>query len=187
MGINDKNVILEDVRIVFKNFAGKEGQYNREGDRNFSVVLPDKVADEMLADGWNVKRKPPREEGEENFNHLPVAVSFKGRPPRLVLIVYIDGEPRRTQLDEETCEMLDYADMAAIDLILRPYDWAVSGKTGRKAYLHAIYVTLNQDELERKYAHVRELMPAEQLSLERGDSDDDDMMDGEVVSDSGWS
>lgn len=187
-GINDKNVILEDVRIVFKNFAGKEGQYNREGDRNFSVVLPDKVADEMLADGWNIKRKPPREEGEENFNHLPVAVSFKGRPPRLVLIVHVDGEPRRTNLDEEACEMLDWADIAKIDLILRPYDWAVSGKTGRKAYLHAIYATLNQDELEQKYQHIRELNPVkEQLALERGESDEDGDEEIEIINDTGWS
>lgn len=187
-GINDKNVILEDVRIVFKNFEGKEGQYNRAGDRNFHVVLPDDIATAMEADGWNVKRKPPREEGEEPFNHLPVAVSFKGRPPRLVLIVFVDGEPRRTNLDEETCEMLDYADIKTIDLILRPYDWAVSGKTGRKAYLHAIYATLNQDELEQKYQHIRELNPT-QLALERGEQlaletgDDDDI---EIVSDTGW-
>lgn len=189
-GINDKNVTLQGKRLVFKNFAGKEGQYNREGDRNFSVVLTDAEADEMLADNWNVKRKPPREEGDENFNHLPVAVSFKGRPPRLVLIVYVpDGEGgmerRRTSLDEETCEMLDYVDAETIDLIIRPYDWAVSGKTGRKAYLHAIYVTLNQDELERKYAEVRELEgPPEQLALERGDNDD--IIDVEIEEDSGW-
>lgn len=200
MGINDKNVILENVRIVFKNFEGKEGQYNRKGDRNFSVVLSDEIAEQMLADNWNVKRKPPREEGEENFNHLPVAVSFTGRPPRLVLIVDVWDRveekfvPRRTQLDEETCEMLDYADVAKIDLILRPYDWNVSGKTGRKAYLHAIYATLNQDELEKKYQHIPELNPAnEQLALERGEpegqlalesGDDDDI---EIISDTGWS
>lgn len=190
MGVNDKNVVLEGVRLVFKNFAGEEGQYNRKGDRNFSVVLTDEQADDLIRDNWNVKRKPPREEGDENFNHLPVAVSFKGRPPRLVLIVNVpDGNggmvARRTQLDEDTCEMLDYADAANVDLILRPYDWAVSGKTGRKAYLHAIYVVLNQDELEVKYASIPEIDAApEQLALERAEDEFDDV---EVVSDTGWS
>lgn len=184
MGINDNNVLLEDVRLVFKNFAGREEQYNREGDRNFSVVLTDEQADDLQEAGWNVKRKPPREEGEENFNHIPVAVSFKGRPPRLIVISHVpDGkggwEPRRTQLDEELCEMLDYADMASVDVMLRPYDWSFSGKTGRKAYLHSIYATLNQDALERKYAHIPESNP--QLALEKGESDD--FLDGEVISD----
>lgn len=152
MGVNDSNVTLEDVRIVFRNFEGKEGAYNREGDRNFSVVLSDELADDFEANGWNVKRRPPREDGDENFNHLPITVSFKGRPPRLVMI----SSRGRTQLDEDTCELLDYADIKTVDLIVRPYDWAVNGKTGRKAYLHALYLTVNEDELELKYADVPE-------------------------------
>jgi hypothetical protein len=35
-----KPVLMEGVRIIFRNFAGKEGQYNKEGDRNFGVILP---------------------------------------------------------------------------------------------------------------------------------------------------
>lgn len=183
VGGNDKNIVLEDVRLVFKNFAGKEAKYNTEGTRNFSVVLSEELADKMEADNWNVKRKPPRDEGDDNFNHLSVTVSFKGRPPRLVLITHVlEGDdqwaPRRTQLDEEACEILDYVDAKTVDLILRPYDWVFSGKTGRKAYLHAIYVTLNQDVLEKKYAYVPELNgPPAQLMLEEG------YIDGEVISD----
>ncbi len=41
MARDDNNVIMEDVRIVFRNFAGKEGMYNREGDRNFAVLHDD--------------------------------------------------------------------------------------------------------------------------------------------------
>ena len=39
MPANDNTVLMEGVRIIFRNFAGKEGQYNREGDRNFAVLL----------------------------------------------------------------------------------------------------------------------------------------------------
>jgi hypothetical protein len=154
------DVVLEDVRLVFKNFEGREEKYNTKGNRNFAVVLNDEQADAMLAEGWNVKRKPPKEEGEDNFNYLSVAVSFRYRPPRLILISEVpDGEgnmvKKRTQLDEDTCEMLDYVDASEIDLILNPSRWHhASGTSGVKAYLNAIYVTLNTDALMRKYAHI---------------------------------
>ena len=39
----DNTVLMEGVRIIFRNFSGKEGQYNREGDRNFAVLLDEKL------------------------------------------------------------------------------------------------------------------------------------------------
>jgi hypothetical protein len=63
----------------------------------------------------------------------------------------------RTNLDENAVEMLDWADILNVDLMVRPYEWNVNGKTGIKAYLQSIYVTIQEDELERKYS---ELNPA---------------------------
>lgn len=151
---NDETVTLEDVRIIFRNFAGKEGQFNREGDRNFCVLLTDEMADGLTRDGWNVKTTKEREVDEEMVGgepYLPVTVGFKGRPPNIVMIT----SRGRTNLGQDECELLDYADIQHVDLIVRPYDWVVSGKTGRKAYLKSIYVTINEDELELKYADVK--------------------------------
>ena len=53
--MSNRNVLIDDARIIFRNFAGKEGMYNREGDRNFSVILPPDLADQLAKDGWNVK------------------------------------------------------------------------------------------------------------------------------------
>ena len=72
---NDNTVVMEGVRIIFRNFAGKEGQYNREGDRNFAVLLDEQTADPMGQDGWNVKMLRPRsdEEGEEVVDNKRIA------------------------------------------------------------------------------------------------------------------
>jgi hypothetical protein len=145
---------MEGVRIIFRNFSGKEGQYNREGDRNFAVLLDDTIANSMAEDGWNVKWLKPREEDEEETQqaYLQVSVNFKGRPPRIVLVT----TRGRTNLDESTVEMLDWADVKNVDLIVRPYEWSVNGKNGIKAYLQSIYVTIEEDALELKYAAMDE-------------------------------
>jgi hypothetical protein len=153
MAYNDKNVVMEGMRIIFRNFAGKEGQYNREGDRNFAVLLDDEVAEAMLSDGWNVKRLKVREEGDTPQAYLSVSVNFKGRPPRIVMIT----SRGRTNLGEDEIELLDWADMRNVDMIIRPYEWAVNGKTGIKAYLQSIYVTIEEDALELKYADIEDL------------------------------
>ncbi|MGG6495051.1 UNVERIFIED_CONTAM: hypothetical protein NY603_19170, partial [Bacteroidetes bacterium 56_B9] len=111
---------------------GKEGQYNRAGDRNFGVILPPEIAEAMLADGWNVKYLKPREEEEESEETPWVAVSVnfeKGRPPKIMMVT----DRGRTALDETTVDMLDWADIKNVDLIVRPYTWEVSGRTGIKA------------------------------------------------------
>lgn len=149
---NDNTVVMENVRIIFRNFAGREGMYNREGDRNFCVLLDNETAEAMERDGWNVKYLKPREDEEEEQPYLQVSVNFKGRPPRVVMIT----SRGRTTLHEDEVEILDWADIRMVDLIVRPYEWAVNGKTGIKAYLQSIFVTIDEDELELKYADVED-------------------------------
>jgi hypothetical protein len=155
----DLEVSLENMRIVFRNFAGAEKQFNAEGKRNFAVVLSEEQYEMLKADGWNVKSKPPREDGDDWFRFLGVTVSFKGRPPRLVMV----SSRGRTTLDESTAELLDFAEIDNVDLILRPYDWEVNGNQGRKAYLKTIYVTIHEDDLDMKYADVREIAMSDSM------------------------
>ena len=143
-----KTVMIEDTRLLFRNFAGAEGQFNRAGDRNFCAVLTPEVADEMVKDGWNVHFLKAREEGDEEVPYISVAVSFKIRPPRVVMMT----SRARTNLDEETVEVLDWANIQTADLIFRAYEWTVNGKSGIKAYLQSLFVTIEEDALERKYA-----------------------------------
>jgi hypothetical protein len=111
-----KPVLMEGVRLIFRNFKGEEGQYNREGVRNFGVILPAEIAEAMLNDGWNVKYLKPSEE--------EIAVD--------------------PQTGAHKC-----------DLIVRPYFWTnAMGSSGIKAYLKSMFVTIEEDELDKKYAEL---------------------------------
>lgn len=151
MAQSQGTVIVENADIMFRNFAGKAKTFNEEGDRNFCLMLDDKLAKEMRKDGWNVKELKPLEEGDEPRPYVEVAVEYrKGRPPRCVMIT----SRGRTDLGADEVEIFDYADIKKVDLILSPYPWNVNGNSGIKAYLKSIFVTIDEDELALKYADV---------------------------------
>lgn len=161
MARNDRNRTLEDISIAFRNFAGKEDVYNRQGDRNFAILLDPRTADSMIQDGWNVKYLRVREEGDEPQPYIQVAVSYKSRPPKICMVT----SKSMTYLTEDEVELLDWADIETADCTLFPYEWAVNGKNGVKAYLHTLYVKIEEDYLQAKWTayiednkqHVREL------------------------------
>lgn len=133
---------IDDARIVYRNFAGVGSKYNREGDRNFSVVIEtQELADILTEEGWSLKVKPPREEGDDPFITLPVKIKVNDRGPA----VYLTTGTSKNRLDEETFGILDNIDILSVDLDIRPYDWEVNGRTGRSAYLQAIHVTQDVD------------------------------------------
>lgn len=152
-------VVLENVKIIFRNFAGSAGDYNKEGDRNFGIRLEDRrIAEDLLAQGYNVKELKLRDDADEGALPdcwLPVKVKWpkpdqKVEPPQVYLIG--GSSKRKTKVKEDEAELLDYAEILTVDLIIRPYDWEVNGNTGRTAYLKALYATVIEDPLALKYA-----------------------------------
>lgn len=142
------NLRLENVRMIFRNFSGKESKFNRAGDRNFCVVIDrGEQAQALLDAGWNVHIRPPRDEDEEPLRYIPVAVRFGNIPPRIFLVT----RRNKVALNEETVGTLDHAEIRSVDLTLRPYHWDVNGRTGIKAYLRTMYVTVEEDEFADKY------------------------------------
>lgn len=144
-------LLVEDAELIFKNFGGEVTTYNQKGDRTFGLILTDELADSLTKDGWNVKRLRDREDADEGWTppyFLPVAVSFKVRAPTIVVIT----STGRRYLSEGDVSALDYADVINIDLLITPYSWEMNDKTGIKAYLKSMYVTIQEDPLELKYA-----------------------------------
>lgn len=141
------NIVVENARLIFKNFAGEESKFNRAGNRNFCVILDGDSAEDLRQIGWNVKALRPREDEDEPTYYLQVTVAFGNFPPKVIMI----SGKTKTVLDEESIDTLDYAEIANVDLIIRPYHWEVNGKEGIKAYLKTMYVTIEQDVFAGKY------------------------------------
>ena len=145
---------IDDARIIYRNFAGAASKFNREGDRNFSIVIPDQeMADALVNEGWNVKIKAPREDGDVPFMTLPVKVKFNDRGPN----VYLQTGNRMNRLDEDSIACLDQIDIVSVDLDVRPYDWVLyegtkDEKRGRSAYLQSIKVVQEVDRFAARYA-----------------------------------
>lgn len=146
---------IDNASICFKNFRGEGGKFNKEGDRNFALIIPNEEMAEALQNdanqygaSWNVKIKPPREEGDTPFIYLPVKVKFNDKGP----MVYLQSGRNRVKLDQDSISMLDDIDIASVDMDIRPYDNEINGKPFRAAYLQSMCVTQDIDRFAERFA-----------------------------------
>lgn len=149
------NIVIENARIGFRNFSGKEGKYNPPGRRNFCVFLEEPLAKTLEQDGWNVRWLQPRDDQEAEQGYLQVSVNYDNIPPKIIMIT----SKGKTILDAESVSLLDWAEIKEIDLIIRPYNWVLqegskNEKRGVKAYVKSMYITIAEDEFEAKYYNI---------------------------------
>lgn len=150
-GIVTDLVSIDHARLVFRNFSGQPGKFNAAGRRNFCVLLDDPIlVQRMLEDGWNIRYLRPRDDTEEPQPYLQVAFSYDKYPPKIWLI----SGGKKTLLSEDMVDLLDLAELSNVDLVLRPYNYNVSGRRGVKAYLKFMYATLAEDDISARYVDV---------------------------------
>lgn len=138
---------IDDARIVYRNFAGAPSKFNREGDRNFAIVITEEwIAETLSQEGWNVKIKERVD--EPPFMFLPVKLKFNDRGPN----IYLKSGARTITLDEESVACLDNIDIVRVDLDVRPYDWEVNGKMGRTAYVQSMHIVQQIDRFAERFA-----------------------------------
>jgi hypothetical protein len=104
----------------------------------------------MLRNGWNVKRMKPRDDDEgEGQPFISASVSYKNRPPKIGMVT----SKGLTYLGEGEVEMLDWVDIETADVTLNPYEWAVNGKSGVKAYVQSLFIKIEEDYLQLKWTN----------------------------------
>lgn len=142
-------LIIEDARLIFRNFEGRETPYNRGGDRNFCVLIDDPEDAAAIQDyGYNVKIRKPRDEEDEVTHYLKVNVSYKFRSPRVIMHTRKNATP----MEEDSVKLLDDVDILSADMVINPYSWERPNASGVSAYLDTLHVMIQDDYFADKYA-----------------------------------
>lgn len=142
---------LEGVQIIFKNFSGRESEFNERGNRTFSVRLDDPdLATTLLDDGWNIKPLVD-EDGVVVAHHLPVRLNFDSRIPPRVYRVWDDQSEPRLIRDMMEIDLFDVLPIKWVDIRVNPSFWTVRGESGVKAYADTVFICVEEDDLDRKW------------------------------------
>lgn len=149
MAPQQKTLKIEKAHIIHRNFAGiVDPVYNRNGDRTFSLLLDPALADELEADGWNIKRKPSSDPQGPMLIYTAIKVAFGQYPPRIHMVV---GDNMQT-LGPDEVKILDNANIIDCDLVINPYHWTNREGSGVKGYLRVGYFNVEEEPFAAKYS-----------------------------------
>lgn len=149
---NPSDLMIEDAKILFTNFAGSPTRYNSEGGkREFSVALPLNLVEDLERDGWNIKfRKNADGEFDPERPYLGVKVSYKFKAPAIWLV----AAGRKQLMTEDTVGTLDNITIKTADVVIHPSVYDIRGQQGISAYVKELYVVMDDESASfaSKYA-----------------------------------
>lgn len=149
------DIELEDVQIkwAFSHFDGREDTFNAQGDHNFTMILPEDVADKLKAEGWNVRDMKGYEEGDPDEHLLKAKISYKFEPPKIFLI---KGQ-RKMRADQRDLADIRRDTCERIDVILTPSRWVNGQNSGITAYVKELYAVVRESRFSERYADLEEV------------------------------
>lgn len=132
--------------LIFRNFAGKEGRFNKEGERSFCLEVDEETMIRLREMGFNVREKERTSTGEI-YRYLPIKINFSSfRPPQINQVTSRGG---MSSLDESTIESLDYAEIISASIAINSYDYQNQGRL--TAYLQELLVEIEDDSFAARY------------------------------------
>ena len=158
-GYLGKDIIIEDAKLIYRNFRGEGGRFNHEGDKNFNLKFDEEdvaIANRLNELGWKVKIKTREmDDGSQIVNYIMkvnVSYRFKDDKRRPKTYLYCDGI--ETELFEDTVNVLDDITIEHCDLRVAafPYTDRDTGETFNSAYLKDIRVYASRDYLSTRAA-----------------------------------
>lgn len=143
---------LSNRNIIYRNFSGKPSQYNKSGDRKFTIVIDDpEIAQKLTTYGWNVKVRPSKNDDEEYFCTLDVKVrlDLEWARPKIKQFTRANS----IWITEDNIGNFDDVEFERVDIVLRQYAWKnMKGETGIAAQLSEMYAKIAEGVLEAKWA-----------------------------------
>lgn len=138
-----QNVRLDNLRVRYCNFSGVENSYNKEGDRNFNIIIDNfEDANALLELGLNVKPDVVSENPDECTWKLKVNVKYRTRagkkltPPDIQVLNY---KGQWVSYDEETIDQLDHTDIERVTVVLNLWKYEEK-KNNTAAYVSEMAV-----------------------------------------------
>lgn len=139
--------LFESARIGKKNFKGALSPFGEDRGANFRIYFtedPERAAD-LRAKGYNIKGGDPIENTSDFYpEYLEVSV---GKGPVDVWITNGNGDNQPTFVEKDQLAMLDSLRISNADVLVNGFEWKVGSKTGTKAYLRKLYVTVDKETM----------------------------------------
>ena len=152
--IDERNIEIDDCRIMWRNFSGLEGRFP-------DPIRGRGLADALTENGWDVIVRPARDEDEDPLYLLKVKFNYlhEGLKPT----AYLKSGRNMKALDEDTIGILDRASIMSVNADIRRSEYIDkhTGELKKTNYLKHIKVTQQID----RFAAEMEAMAAEEEGI----------------------
>lgn len=151
--IDDLEIENANVKWAFSHFDGQADTFNDPGDHNFTLIIDEEHARELIAEGWNIRVMDGREEGDPPEYLLKVKISYRFEPPKVYLI---KGE-RKIRANELDLSDIKRATCEQLDLIITPSPWVHGRDSGITAYVKEMYAKVKESRFSERYSSYEEI------------------------------